>query len=203
NSSPTLTSFDESYFLLHDEADAFIAIDDEPISPEIDATYYDPKGDILYFENLLKEDPFQLPPMGLKIVEESKEKSSVNEPPEDNESQKEEIDIVTNTYELLPPGFDDLEGEINVVEELHVDNFISNSENELSDNEESDFNNPSFPRPPPEPPDADTDFESDAGDEISAVMNDSDELECLDLRDKFDDDNYSSFMFVIFFSSLC
>nr|GEX47404.1 reverse transcriptase domain-containing protein [Tanacetum cinerariifolium] len=78
NSSPTLTPFDESDFLLLEEADAFIAIDDEPISPEIDATYYDPEGDILYFENLLKEDPFQLPPMDLKIVEESKEKSSVN-----------------------------------------------------------------------------------------------------------------------------
>nr|GEY12832.1 reverse transcriptase domain-containing protein [Tanacetum cinerariifolium] len=38
NSSPTLTPFDESDFLLHEEADAFIAIDDEPISPEIDAT---------------------------------------------------------------------------------------------------------------------------------------------------------------------
>nr|GFC26318.1 hypothetical protein [Tanacetum cinerariifolium] len=39
---------------------------------------------------------------------------------------------------------DDLEGEIDVVEELHVDNSISNSENELSDNEASDFDNPSF-----------------------------------------------------------
>nr|GFB68466.1 hypothetical protein [Tanacetum cinerariifolium] len=63
----------------------------------------------------------------------------------DNESQREEIDIVTNTDELLPPGFenDDSEGEID-------------SENELSDNEssESDFDNPSFPRPPPKPPDS-------------------------------------------------
>nr|GEY01928.1 hypothetical protein [Tanacetum cinerariifolium] len=42
NYSPTLTSFDESYFLLLEEADAFIAINDEPISPEINATYYDP-----------------------------------------------------------------------------------------------------------------------------------------------------------------
>nr|GFA90293.1 hypothetical protein [Tanacetum cinerariifolium] len=42
NSSSTLTPFDESDFLLLEEANAFIAIDDEPISPEIDATYYDP-----------------------------------------------------------------------------------------------------------------------------------------------------------------
>nr|GEV82877.1 reverse transcriptase domain-containing protein [Tanacetum cinerariifolium] len=38
-SSPTLTPFDESDFLLLKEADAFIAIDVEPISLEIDATY--------------------------------------------------------------------------------------------------------------------------------------------------------------------
>nr|GFB26981.1 hypothetical protein [Tanacetum cinerariifolium] len=48
---------DESDFLLHEEADAFIAIDDEPISPEIDATYYDLVGDILILEALLNSDP--------------------------------------------------------------------------------------------------------------------------------------------------
>ncbi|GJR28033.1 reverse transcriptase domain-containing protein [Tanacetum coccineum] len=42
-SSPTLTPFEESDFLLFEEADAFIAIDDEQISTEIDATYYDPE----------------------------------------------------------------------------------------------------------------------------------------------------------------
>ncbi|GKG47779.1 hypothetical protein Tco_0507264, partial [Tanacetum coccineum] len=41
NSSPTLTPFDESDFLLFEEADAFIAIDDEPVSPVFNATYYD------------------------------------------------------------------------------------------------------------------------------------------------------------------
>nr|GEX74254.1 hypothetical protein [Tanacetum cinerariifolium] len=64
---------------------------------------------------------------------------------------------------------DDSEGEINVVEELHVDNSISNSEIELSVNDESDFDNPSVPRPPPEPPNAEFDFELDA--KISLVMN--------------------------------
>ncbi|GJW37354.1 reverse transcriptase domain-containing protein [Tanacetum coccineum] len=37
------------------EADAFIAIDDEPISKEIDATYYDPEGDILILEAFLNK----------------------------------------------------------------------------------------------------------------------------------------------------
>nr|GEU78823.1 reverse transcriptase domain-containing protein [Tanacetum cinerariifolium] len=75
-----------------------------------------------------------------------------------------QIDIVTSTDELLPPGVendDDSEGEIDVVEELHVDNSISNSENELSDMYEFDFDNPSIPRPPPKPPDAEFDFELD------------------------------------------
>nr|GEZ07062.1 hypothetical protein [Tanacetum cinerariifolium] len=39
------------------EADAFIAIDDEPISSNIDATYYDPEGDIIMLEALLNNDP--------------------------------------------------------------------------------------------------------------------------------------------------
>nr|GFB31297.1 reverse transcriptase domain-containing protein [Tanacetum cinerariifolium]GFB31315.1 reverse transcriptase domain-containing protein [Tanacetum cinerariifolium] len=57
NSSPTLTPFNESDFLLLEKADAFIAIDDELISSEIDATYYDPEGDILILEALLNTDP--------------------------------------------------------------------------------------------------------------------------------------------------
>nr|GFB59733.1 reverse transcriptase domain-containing protein [Tanacetum cinerariifolium] len=36
---------------------AFIAIDDEPVSSNIDATYYDPKGDIFILEALLNNDP--------------------------------------------------------------------------------------------------------------------------------------------------
>nr|GEZ07603.1 reverse transcriptase domain-containing protein [Tanacetum cinerariifolium] len=38
--------------------------------------------DILYLEKLLNEDPFQLLPMDLKLAEETKAKSSVEEPPE-------------------------------------------------------------------------------------------------------------------------
>nr|GEV16550.1 reverse transcriptase domain-containing protein [Tanacetum cinerariifolium] len=57
NSSQNLTPFDASDFLLLEDADAFIAIDDEPISSNIDATYYDPEGDILILEVLLNNDP--------------------------------------------------------------------------------------------------------------------------------------------------
>nr|GEY01487.1 reverse transcriptase domain-containing protein [Tanacetum cinerariifolium] len=41
----------------YSQADAFIAIDDEPISSNIDATYYDPEGDFLILEALLNNDP--------------------------------------------------------------------------------------------------------------------------------------------------
>nr|GFC99631.1 hypothetical protein [Tanacetum cinerariifolium] len=57
NSFQNLTPFNESYFLFMEEADAFIAIHDEPISPEFDATYYDPEGDILILQALLNNDP--------------------------------------------------------------------------------------------------------------------------------------------------
>ncbi|GKD97753.1 hypothetical protein Tco_1381650, partial [Tanacetum coccineum] len=92
NSSPTLTPFGDSDFLLLEEANAFIAINDEPISREIDATYYDPEGDILILEALLNSEP--LPPLPnhkdyspgirkeLKVVEAKTVKSSIDEPPE-------------------------------------------------------------------------------------------------------------------------
>nr|GFA20696.1 DNA-directed DNA polymerase [Tanacetum cinerariifolium] len=71
---------------------AFIAIGDEPISPEFDATYYDPEGDIIILEALLNNDP-EPPPSNqkdyfpsnhkdLKVVEPKNNKSSDDEPPE-------------------------------------------------------------------------------------------------------------------------
>nr|GFD47981.1 reverse transcriptase domain-containing protein [Tanacetum cinerariifolium] len=48
-SSPTLTPFGDSDFLL-EETDAFLAIDDEPISSKINDCYYDSEGDILLLE---------------------------------------------------------------------------------------------------------------------------------------------------------
>ncbi|GJU63694.1 reverse transcriptase domain-containing protein [Tanacetum coccineum] len=83
-SSPTLTPFDESDFLLFEEADAFIAIDDEPVSPVFNATYYDPEGDILILDALLNSDPLPPPNQGdyspgiqkdLKVVEPKKSSS--------------------------------------------------------------------------------------------------------------------------------
>ncbi|GJT01588.1 reverse transcriptase domain-containing protein [Tanacetum coccineum] len=87
--SPTLTPFGDSDFLLFEEADSFLAIEDDPTSPEVDPTYYDPDGDILLLEAILNSDPSPPPPnqgnyfpetrKDLKICEAN---SSVNEPPE-------------------------------------------------------------------------------------------------------------------------
>nr|GFC90092.1 reverse transcriptase domain-containing protein [Tanacetum cinerariifolium] len=72
------------------KADAFIAIDDEPISITIDATYYDPEGDILILEALLNNDPEPLSNQedffltlhnDLKVIE-PKTQFEEDEPPE-------------------------------------------------------------------------------------------------------------------------
>ncbi|GJT41586.1 reverse transcriptase domain-containing protein [Tanacetum coccineum] len=51
------------------ETDTFLAIEDEPISPEIDDSYYDSEGDILLLEKFLNDDPSSppLPPHELKV----------------------------------------------------------------------------------------------------------------------------------------
>nr|GFC91126.1 hypothetical protein [Tanacetum cinerariifolium] len=63
---------------------------------------------------------------------------------QDNDSQREDIDIVTSTDDVLPPSVenDDSDGEVDDVEELRVDNSISNSKHEFSESEDSDFDNP-------------------------------------------------------------
>nr|GEX77139.1 reverse transcriptase domain-containing protein [Tanacetum cinerariifolium] len=343
SSSPTLTPFGESDFF-SEEIENFLK--DDSIPTKIENSVFDPKGDILFIKKLLNEDPCQLPPMDVKVAEESKAKSPIeeheyslsmgyeylittlateldevaessaknlipipseyevtsdneseyNEPIKDDSSsafttftnllfndmddftsndnelihdedvpieefkvysnplfdddeiksdeidlhclniesnfveslsnhdtlkfdhleefyralmsiriadeeqirrehaeyislmEREEIDIVTDTDELLPLGFenDDSEGEIYVLEELRVDNSIPYSENELSDNEASDFDDPSFLRPPPKPPDVEFDFEPNSREEILAVINNNDELECFDPGNEID-----------------
>ncbi|GJT40372.1 hypothetical protein Tco_0940237 [Tanacetum coccineum] len=89
-SSPTLTPFGDSDFLL-EEVDAFLALEDDPTSPKVDDSYYDPDGDIL-LESFLNDDPSLPPPTQgnylpkiqkeLKICEAKTDKSSINEPPE-------------------------------------------------------------------------------------------------------------------------
>nr|GFA59628.1 hypothetical protein [Tanacetum cinerariifolium] len=168
------------------------------INPEITKADLDFEKEICSIKNLLYDNSSPRPPEELNaeianIVVESIPSSPI--PVQDGDSQREEIDIITNTDDVLPPSVendDDSEGEINVVEELLSDNSIPLTEDESSDSDHQD--DPSIPLPPPEPPDAKIDFELDA--EISVVKNTIVEFECL--RDEFDDDDYFSFMFVIY-----
>ncbi|GKB07073.1 reverse transcriptase domain-containing protein [Tanacetum coccineum] len=60
-SSPTLTPFGDSDFLL-EELDAFLALEDDPTLPEVDHFYYDSKKDILLLEAFLNDNPSLPPP---------------------------------------------------------------------------------------------------------------------------------------------
>nr|GFA37080.1 reverse transcriptase domain-containing protein [Tanacetum cinerariifolium] len=55
--SPTLTPFGDSDFLLFEEAKAFLGPEDDPDSPKLDPSYYDPEGDIQMLEAILNSDP--------------------------------------------------------------------------------------------------------------------------------------------------
>nr|GEW00932.1 reverse transcriptase domain-containing protein [Tanacetum cinerariifolium] len=90
-SSSTLTPFGDSDFLLK-EVDAFLALEDDATSLEIDHFYFDPEGGILLLESFLNDDPSLPPPnqgnylpqvqKELKIYEAKNDKSSIDEPPE-------------------------------------------------------------------------------------------------------------------------
>nr|GEX13067.1 hypothetical protein [Tanacetum cinerariifolium] len=110
------------------------------------------------------------------------------------ELTREEIDIVTETDDVLPPSVENNDDYDPLLEETNlflasdnstppgIENFADNPEGDIRFLEElliddsilshqpfdSNFeNNPSILRPPPEPPDTET----DAGEEIPVVMN--------------------------------
>ncbi|GJR42821.1 reverse transcriptase domain-containing protein [Tanacetum coccineum] len=56
-SSPTLTPFGDSDFLLLEEADSFLGLADDPNCPAYNPFYYDPEGDILLLEAILNSEP--------------------------------------------------------------------------------------------------------------------------------------------------
>nr|GEV08969.1 hypothetical protein [Tanacetum cinerariifolium] len=97
-----------------------------------------------------------------------------------NDPLLEEADLFLAADHSIPPGienFYDLERDIRFLEALLINDSILSHESPNSNFED----NPLIPRPPPEPPDAET----DAGEEIPVMMNDKDK------------DVYSSFIFVI------
>nr|GFA62437.1 reverse transcriptase domain-containing protein [Tanacetum cinerariifolium] len=90
--SPTLTPFGDSDFLLFEEPDAFLGLEDDPNLPEFDPPYYDPEGDIILLEAILNSEPLPSLPnhdqylpsfkKELKVCEAKTVKSFVDEPPE-------------------------------------------------------------------------------------------------------------------------
>nr|GEY45229.1 reverse transcriptase domain-containing protein [Tanacetum cinerariifolium] len=90
--SPTITPFGDSDFLLFEEANTFLGLEDDPNSSKINPFYYDLEGDILLLEAILNSEPLPLLPnheqylpsfkKELKACEAKTVKSSVDEPPE-------------------------------------------------------------------------------------------------------------------------
>nr|GEZ54691.1 reverse transcriptase domain-containing protein [Tanacetum cinerariifolium] len=90
--SLTLTPFGDNDFLLFEEANAFLGLEDDPDSLELDPSYYDPEGDIQILEAILNSNPAPSLPNHkqsepsftneLKACEAKTIKSSVDEPPE-------------------------------------------------------------------------------------------------------------------------
>nr|GFB66467.1 reverse transcriptase domain-containing protein [Tanacetum cinerariifolium] len=90
--SLTLTPFGDSDFLLFEEANAFLGLEDDPDSLELDPSYYDPEGDIQILEAISNSDPAPSLPNHeqsvpsftneLKACEAKTIKSFVDEPPE-------------------------------------------------------------------------------------------------------------------------
>nr|GEY53358.1 reverse transcriptase domain-containing protein [Tanacetum cinerariifolium] len=65
--SLTLTQFGNSDFFL-EEVDAFLALEDDPTSLEVDQSYVDTEGDILLLEAFLNDDPSLPPPPQIKEI---------------------------------------------------------------------------------------------------------------------------------------
>ncbi|GKA06578.1 hypothetical protein Tco_0685802 [Tanacetum coccineum] len=78
--NPTSTSKPFTSEFTLEEIDAYLY--DKSISLESDHDDCDPEEDIYVLEQLLNDDPFQLPPMDLKQSEVTEAKSSIEEPPE-------------------------------------------------------------------------------------------------------------------------
>nr|GEY53817.1 hypothetical protein [Tanacetum cinerariifolium] len=111
---------------------------------------------------------------------------------------------IVETLPTSPISIEDRD--IHFLEELLIDDSISLPENKSSNSDHND--DPSFPRPPPKPPDVEFffDLELDSGEVISTVKNNIDELnedECFDPGGEInvfanvEDDDYFPFIYLI------
>nr|GEX67739.1 hypothetical protein [Tanacetum cinerariifolium] len=178
------------------------------INPEIKKADFDLEEEIRFVENLLYDNSSSRLPKELNAeipdtIIESLSPSPI--PVEDSDSLMDEINLFLATDDLLPPRIEsdnyDSEGDIHFLEELLVDDYILFPKNESSDSDHQD--DPSFPRPPPEPPDVEFFFDSKPdviAEEISDKLN---EDECfdpggeIDVSTNVENDDYFPFIFVI------
>ncbi|GJS02350.1 hypothetical protein Tco_0318858 [Tanacetum coccineum] len=180
----------------------------DPIPPGIEEADFDLEEEIRLVENLSYDNSSPRPPEernseNVDTIIESPSPSPI--PVEDSDSHMEEIDLFLASDDSMPPGIEnddyDSEGDIRFLEE-----FLSNDPLPLPKIESSNldhFNDPSSPRPPPEPPDVEICFDVEPD---TTVKNDFDELnedECFDPGGEIDvfanveDDDYFPFTFII------
>ncbi|GJW16808.1 reverse transcriptase domain-containing protein [Tanacetum coccineum] len=156
------SNFEEGYFdserdvtfldnLLSDDASHNLASevisDHEPEQNESSITF-SPRSDPLHYE--FAGEPLKLPVWNDREFEEYLiiESLSISPiPVEDSEPTQEEIDILLVPDDLIPPGLEDDDSEDEVNESPNLDHQ----------------DDPSIPRPPPEPPDIKKCFEPEAG----------------------------------------
>nr|GEX23758.1 hypothetical protein [Tanacetum cinerariifolium] len=150
-----------------------------PVPPGIEEADFDLEEEIRLVKNLLYDNSFPRPPKELNaeiadMIVESLSPSPI--PVKDGDSQMEEIDLFFATDDLMLSDIEnddyDSEGDIHILEE-----FLSNDPLSLLENEPSNFdhhNDPSFSRPPPEPPNVEFffDFEPDTGVLTAKVVED-------------------------------
>nr|GEV12561.1 hypothetical protein [Tanacetum cinerariifolium] len=137
--------------------------DEEIVSTKIEEADLDLEKEIRLVENLLYNNSSSRPPKELnaEIADTIlKSLSPSHILVEDSKPQIEEIDLFLATDDLMPPGIEnddyDSEGDIHFVEELLSDDPLPIPENKSSNFDH--YDDPSFPRPPPEPPDVEVFF---------------------------------------------
>ncbi|GJY83102.1 hypothetical protein Tco_0496478 [Tanacetum coccineum] len=170
-----------------------------PIPPGIDERCFNAESDLLVVdtdsepeeeirlaENLSYDNssPRPLEERNSKIADMIVE--SLSPPPipvEDSDSLMEEIDLFLASDDSMPPGIEiddyDSEGDIRFLEELLNSDSLPLPENKSFSLDH--FNDPSLPRPPPEPPDVEIcfNFEPDAGVVTKKVVGDISEHDVL------------------------
>ncbi|GKB60426.1 hypothetical protein Tco_0916612 [Tanacetum coccineum] len=165
----TLIDSSPKFDYLLEEFDGELAHID-PIPPGIEKADFDLEEEIRFVENLLYDNSSPRPPeeLNLEIADMILESLSPSPiPVTDSDFHMEEIDLFLASDDSMPPGIEDddydSERDICFLEELLNNDSLSLSENESFSLDH--FDDPSLPRPPPEPPDVEIcfDFEPDTG----------------------------------------